>query len=782
MKIKILLLFFICFVSLSVSAHTISYTLTKPGPVSLAIYNPAGMLVRTVYSAKPQPVGRQTYEWDGLDDDGQPVPDALACTWKLLQLPAPLRADYLLTLLVTLPPGDEWWETGVGNHSGVRALAVDATGIYLGAGISENVCNAMKMNLEGTKRLWSAWQPDPFKGRWAYGISKGNLYHLQQDGYVGYHPVDAPNRLFQALGVGKNQTGRRWDAQWPGTKRAGANTWRPAKAQGMDMAVHNGVMVLSYRDQNAVQFRQPEDGTVLATVEVDAPLGVAIDNNGDALVISNNAVLRVTRNGKSEPFLSDLDNPWRLDVDRKNGDVYLAETVPSHRVKRFSAAGKLVWETGREGGREYGVYQPQHFKDITDIAATGNGFVVAEEAAPRRVARFDQAGKFVKEWHTGTQWVPSGAPDPDDPTTVWARVDSYDLLKLKLDLAARTYRIERIYQLNGLAGKMIGTRFEGNAEGLGGGFGDWVVRKKNGNTYLARREMIQVIRVDAKTNTLKPVAVAEFKKETSSLWTDGNGDGEPQPDEVRKFTWGESGILGNAAAGTADDLDYYRYNRYANKVYRVPVQKFNAVGAPVYASPPDKVTAVPQFTGFDNKRIYLEKSTGVLARTDDRLFVAINTQPPKADWNVADYAQLHIFDAEGNYVARVGQHVNRPKGPFQHAPRPQPGEVYCFKNLVGAVYDVAVATDFDGGFSGRISAITYAWDKNGLFVGGLFDKPNTKLAPLHGYYHSGDNGSGTILPDKATGEALYYAGRENELAVYRVSGWKGWVRLSGKVK
>jgi hypothetical protein len=781
MNIKALLLF-LFFAALSASAHTISYTLTKPGPVSLAIYNPGGVLVRTVHEAKPQAAGRHTYEWDGLDDDGQPVPNALACTWKLLQLPAPLRADYLLTLLVTLPQGGEWWETGVGNHTAVRAVAADASGIYLGAGLSENVSGAMKMNPEGTKRLWSAWQPAAFRGHWAYGISKGNLYHLQQDGYVGYHPVNAPNRLYQSVGVGKNQTGRRWDAQWPGTKRAGSNAWRPAKAQAMDMAVHNGVMVISYRNQNAVQFRQPDDGAVLTTVEVESPLGVAVDNNGDALVISGNVVLRVTRDGKTDPFLSGLDNPWRLDVDRRNGDVYLAETTPSHRVKRFSAAGKFLWETGREGGRTYGVYKPEHFKNITDIAATGNGFLVAEDAAPRRVARFDQAGKFVKEWHTGTQWVPSGAPDPDDPTTVWARVDSYDLLKLKLDFAARTYGIERIYQVDGLAGKRIAPRFEGHDEGLGGGFGDWTVRKRNGTTYLARREMMQVIRVDEKTNSLKPVVVAQFSKSGSSLWTDGDGDGEPQPDEVRKFAWGESGIFGNATAGAGGDLDYYRYNRYANKVYRVPVQKFNAAGAPVYAPLPDVVTVVPQLTGFDTKKTYLAKSTGVLAKTDDRVFVTINTQPPKADWNVADYAQLHIFDAKGNYVARVGRHVNRPKGPYQYAPRPEPGDVYCFKNLVGSVYDVAVAADFDGGFSGRLSAITYAWDKHGLFVGGLFDKPNTKTAPVHQYYHSGDNGSGTILPEKATGEALYYAGRENELAVYRVSGWKGWVRLSGEVK
>ncbi|HEX8528483.1 MAG TPA: FlgD immunoglobulin-like domain containing protein, partial [Cytophagales bacterium] len=756
MKIRTLLLF-LFFAALSASAHTISYTLTKPGPVSLAIYNPAGVLVRTVYSAKPQAAGRQTYEWDGLDDEGQPVPDARACTWKLLQRPAPLRADYLLTLLVTLPQGGEWWETGVGNHSGVRAVAADATGIYVGAGISENVANALKMNPEGTKRLWSAWQPDPFKGRWAYGLSKGNLYHLQQDGYVGYHPVNAPNRLYQSVGVGKNQTGRRWDAQWPGTKRAGGYAWLPVKAQSMDMAAHDGVMVISYRDQDAVQFRQPDDGAVLTTVAVDAPLGVAIDNNGDALVISGNAVLRVTRGGKTDPFLSGLDSPWRLDVDRRNGDVYVAETAPSHRVKRFSAAGKLLWETGREGGRAYGNYQPGHFKNITDIAATGNGFLVAEDAAPRRVARFDQAGKFVKEWHTGTQWVPSGAPDPDDPTTVWARADSYDLLRLKLDFAARTYRIESIYRVDGLAGKRIGTRFEGADEGLGGGFGDWTVRKRNGNTYLARRERMQVIRVDEKTNSLKPVVVAELGNKNSNLWTDGDGDGEPQPGEVRQYAWGETGIFGNATVGAAGDLDYYRYNRYANKVYRVPVQKFNAAGAPVYAPLPDAETAVPKFTGFDTEKIYLAKSTGVLARTDDRLFVIINTQPPKAGWNAADYAQLHIFDAKGNYVARVGRHVNRPKGPYQFAPRPEPGEVYCFKNLVGSVYDVAVAADFDGGFSGRLSAITYAWDKNGLFVGGLFDQPNTKGVPVHQYYHSGDNGSGAILAEKATGEALYYA-------------------------
>ncbi len=769
---------------LPLSGQNITYTLSRPGPVSLAIYNPQGVLVRTVYSGQQQAAGTRKFFWNGTDDDGKPVPNAKDCTWKLLQLPAPLRAEYLMTLLVTLPPGEEWWETGVGNHTGVRAVAVDASGIYLGAGVAENVANAMKMSQNGTKRIWSAWQPDPFKGRWAYGLSAGKLYHLQQDGYIGYHPVNAPNGLYQSVGVGNNQTGSRWDALFPGTDRGQLGDWTKVTDQTMDMAAHNGAMVISYRQQNAIQFRHPDKGTLLRQVKITAPLGVVLDNGGNALVISGSSVLKVTPAGTVTTLITGLTSPWRLDVDRKNGDIYLAESAPSHQVKRFDAAGKLILKMGRASGRPYGPYQPADFMDITDITTTGDGFLVAEEAAPRRVARFSAAGKLVQEWHTGTQWVPSAAPDPDDPSVVYARSDSYDLLKLKLDYKKGSYRIERVYKAAGLASDMVGPRFCCKDEGLGGGFGDWVVRKRNGNTYLARRDMMEVLQVDDKANALKPLAVAKIDKPDgdSYLWTDRNGDGEPQPAEIQKYKWGEYGNYGTATAGGKDDLQYYRYNQYTNQVLRTEVKEFNDAGAPVYKSLTSPAVAVPKFTGFDKEKVYLAKSTGAIAKSEDRFFVTINTQPKNADWNVNDYSQMHIFDEKGNYVARVGRHLKRPNGPSQHAPVPDPGNVYCFKNLAGVVYNVAVATDFDGGFSGKIPAITYAWDKYGLYVGGLFDNPDTKVAPVHQYYHSGDNGSGTILPESSTGEALYFAGRENEVGVYRVNGWKGWVRMEGKLK
>jgi flagellar hook assembly protein FlgD len=57
---------------------TLTYTLTAPPPstganVTIALINPNGNQIRTLVANAFQPIGPQTLEWDGRDDDGQVV-------------------------------------------------------------------------------------------------------------------------------------------------------------------------------------------------------------------------------------------------------------------------------------------------------------------------------------------------------------------------------------------------------------------------------------------------------------------------------------------------------------------------------------------------------------------------------------------------------------------------------------------------------------------------------------------------------------------------------------
>jgi hypothetical protein len=135
-------------------------------------------------------------------------------------------------------------------------------------------------------------------------------------------------------------------------------------------------------------------------------------------------------------------------------------------------------------------------------------------------------------------------------------------------------------------------------------------------------------------------------------------------------------------------------------------------------------------------------------------------------------------DKDGTTRWKVGQHQDKPSNPIPH---PKPGHIYTFKNNVGVVNGTVVAADFVGGWDGHPSAITYAWDGDGLWVGGLFENPNLSIAPLWQYCQSTDNGAGAMYVDPRTKDVYFYGPGENEIRIFKVTGWNNWVRQSGKV-
>ncbi len=760
---------------LPVSAQKINYTLKKAGDVSIGIYDASGKMVRTLLSAKPQNAGPQSITWDGKDDDGKRVPDPSRCTWKLLQTPG-FKAEYLMKLANTLPDGPHWWETALGNHQGPRSVALDGTGLYIGAGVSENVCNGMKMTLDGRKRIWSAWQPESFMGRYSTVVMDGWVYFLQQNAKLAAHPVDKPNGLFESIPtVGSN--GFVYDVLGPKSKRPGADDWSTPGTQAMDMAGTKGNLILSYKDQNVVQWRTAKGGKELATVKVPEPLGVAADNAGNALVISGNKVVKVNRNGQVQNFITTgLNSPYRLDIDPDNGDIWVAEAGKSQQVKRFNAKGELQRTYGEAGGRKYGIYHPENFLTIEDIISDGQGgFIIVESVAPRRVARFSKEGKLISEWYGGTHWVPTASPDPEDPTVVWSASSLQELMRLKLDYKTKTWKIHSIYKYSGLANGLIGNAF-------GGGYGDWHVRKRNKITYLIRRGSLEVMKVDEQKWRLIPLVVGSFSKEVKGepqafLWTDQNGDGEPQPAEYKTYNWGE--WKWNAMSLQAPEgFDYYRFSLNTGKIFHHKVVDWNEVGAPVYGD----LKAGEDFAaaaGFDGSKLY-QNPPGFFSKckSTGNLYFMVNTH--ETEWANASFNKMFAYNPEGKLIWGVGKHANRPAE--KHKAIPAPGTVYTFKNNIGVIKDVVVATDFDGGWDGSHPAITYAWDQNGLFAGNLFENIVSAAAPMWKYSHSGDNAAGEMCVEPATGEVLYFAGGENEVRVYRVSGWKDWVRMEGKVQ
>jgi hypothetical protein len=776
----------------SPGAGKISFQLEQPGKVSLAIYDVAGQMVRTLLNATPFAAGNFTVDWDGKDDAGNALPRG-TYTYKLLQTPG-LRAEYLMTLQSSLPIGSNWVdrEVGVGNHDGVTAVTTDATGVYVGSGISETTFNALKMTPDGTTRIWSAHQPDISMGRYAMAVMNGQLYSLQQDGWVSYHAADKPNWGWSSVGVTASAAGNgdyvgvRWDAQWPGSIRGDANAWAGPE-NSMDLAAYdsgnNPQLVISHRDQNIVQWRNPSDGAVLDGITIAAPKGVAFDNAGNLLVLSKGQILRVSRTNRTPVVIAQgLTAPFRLDVDRSTGEIIVADGGASQQMKRFSSNGILLVAYGRQGGRQYGLYEPKNFLNVNDVSSDNNGgFWITERSTPRRVAHLARDGSVIGEWYAGSSWSPAANAEPGNASVVWMQSHYGEYIRATVDYTNKKWKIHSTYDIRLPEGAPINSG--------GAGLDSLKPRRINGRLYLAQDAAnagrFGVWMIDEGKWQARAVSAVSFNADTSNhwTWTDANGDGIAQETEYRRYKW-LSFYFYNAQNLRSDaNLNYFAFDR-DNTILRIPVVSYNAIGAPEYAdiSSPTALVwgSMPSETiktdGFSDR---YDASHSLSFANNGSVYGAIGLGA--YTWAGITSAMVGRWGSDGKLIWKRKLGV---AGGYDNGHPYTPGvQVWsAFKNNVGVVYGNMVAQDFNGGhasYGGQ--GITYVWNEDGLFVGGVFDSIDTSKVGARFYNLSSENGAGSLHEETATGSVLYFGGTESANHVYRLRGWGGWLRLSGTI-
>ena len=484
----------------------IQYTVPEEGAVSLAIYDAGGRLVRTLLTGAPRLPGDYTEPWDGRDRYGNALP-AGTCTWKLLQT-AGLQAEFI-TQLGQNP--DPVWEKGVCNHNSPESCAVDATGLYRIGGFDEGAHFGVKTDLNG-RYLWTTdrGKEDPWCNMGAaLALANGRLFELVHNGTV--YVYDAQSGRVLAGGGGTKAWNLRWPGDGPaaGSGNAAQESLRSyAQSMDLDADPKNNLLVASYRKHDAIQWFDAKDGRpVDKATGIPAPTGIAVAGDGTVLVISRGAVVALSRENKTPKVVIPADrlqNPWRISVNPKTNDIFVAEnsdcrpprsdasgqrrtrdrdistgvmqdpagTEPGadtivadrtrhHQVKCFARSGKLKKTYGAPAGRCDGVYVPTDLRCITDIAAgPEGGFVITEgrHTPPRRTARFDASGKLLREWYGAQEYGVLGSPEPDDPTHVWhhANGPTAGMVRCRVDYEKKTWSVVETYYDTFLANGLWG--------------------------------------------------------------------------------------------------------------------------------------------------------------------------------------------------------------------------------------------------------------------------------------------------------------------------------------
>ncbi len=248
----------------------------------------------------------------------------------------------------------------------------------------------------------------------------------------------------------------------------------------------------------------------------------------------------------------------------------------------YDRQGRLLRTIGNTGGFQPGPWDPQRFGNVHRLLVDDNDslWVLESQQHPRRIVQYRTDGTFVKELLGNTQYGGGGTLDALVPTRAY-----YQQMVFEIDWQHHRSR---------LAG-LLGDAFQG---------GKLVALEVDGRHYLVstpenhhdRQAFGVVYRYDPATGTVRMLAAAgdaaHFKplrsgaiismlegrvpQEFAFLWSDLNGDGRPDPDEVQFFP--KEVVRHTASVGP---FDRRLGLAGAGSVY-YRVERFTAEGVPVY--------------------------------------------------------------------------------------------------------------------------------------------------------------------------------------------------------
>jgi len=813
-------------------AVDIPLTIGKPGNVSVAVYDGQGRLVRELSRAQPMTAGAHTLKWDGLDRQGIPQPVGFY-TWKMLGSPG-LEARFLGVVGVNpvVQPYDPW----VGNNDGPSAVAWDESGWYVGSDGSEGIPACRKQSPDSRQRPWQKDWMEAWQGPIAMASGNGVLFVLQQNG-----KIIALNRETGAHKTYIDDAGKvrpvAWDVLAQGDNRDGSGG---VAGSPMDMDARDGRLVVSAEKFDLVRLyssdapavpkkasvamlQQATAERLLRTEAVPAPKSVALGAEGVMYVISEGRVLGFGKQREVFVAAGQLENPHRLSVDTTSGDVLVAEAAPSHQIKRFDRAGKLVAAYGRKGGRQDGPFVATDFRDVRDVAATGDGgFLLCEgNESVRRTARFDRKGALLGQWFGGTPFFNQASATPQKPNEIWFDAGSAALGVAKMDFEERTWEIVASYG------------YEAFGDGLfpkHDSFRHWRVREKNGVTYVVH-ESGAVLRLDAATQRLVPAAIAglvrDKKKAPQPLqeaatqqridwvkfsglytWSDLNGDGAFQPQEFH-FHATESGrsVPGIGIAPCFIDESWNLiFSQDTNTGKGAPWVVLPNLAKPDALAPSwDWNRSEPAKAEWPAEIAEMQgaESRGIWRALDGAVYQIIaGNRAPTADRHNPSFpgfrsgsVRVISWNPDGTVAWSVGKHSH-----LQSFAGAKAGEYHDPTRILGVVQDCVVVADrsawpasvwtanglYAGSFLDRrvddgLPANLYAWwrekrphlDKPGEFVNPQILDPDTPI-PY-------DVLGGFLLPVPGA-DPLWMPMGESSSVVYRVGGWKGWERQEGRCR
>lgn len=385
-----------------------TYDLPKEGEITLQLVDADNMIRRTILAQASRGKGPNTEMWDGMDDQGKPLPVGTYTVRGIIHDPITGKFQFSLHNSGQPPYPTEDGKGGWGGDHGVpSAASAFADGVLLSWDGCEYGWGIIRVDLQGNKQ---------------WGIKSSALL-LANDGkrFFAYDPhgfqATTGIQVFdiaegKALNFGNGAS--TLNAPEGGDKETN---------QATGLAYAEGKIYTSYAKRNLIGIFDAESGKPEGTWDIPAPGVLAARPDGTLVAISDGKLVALA-NGKMTPMAdSNLDKPSGIATDAA-GLIYVSNQGQSQSVSVFDAAGKFLRTIGKPGGRPAigryetdGLFQPEGLA----VSPNGNLWVAEQADYPKRISVWEvSSGKFQKEFFGGSEYFGYATMDPAVPDEIFA--------------------------------------------------------------------------------------------------------------------------------------------------------------------------------------------------------------------------------------------------------------------------------------------------------------------------------------------------------------------------
>ncbi len=330
-----------------------SYTLPEDGEVTVTLFNDQGKIVRTLAASAARRAGENVERWDGLGDDGKPLP-AGAYSWKGLYH-QPIKTKFILSAHNSgQPPYKLDDRTGGwgGDHGCPTSVSTSGDAVIMGWSMSESGWGIIKTDLNG-KQKWGLTH-----NAMDLACDDSHIFVLGDNGFNGAESV----KIFDL----KDGRLLNWGNGKPVLDPPAGGDEKSNVAGGV--AYRDGKVYVSWTARDLIAVYDVKSGDLLQTRHAPSPARLAVRADGGIYYISDTEVHLLLGDNDSVLKSPHFDHPRGIAVTPD--DTWLVANAGAlQNVSVFAKDGTYVRSIGTLGGRpRVGRYDPDGMLEPGGIA------------------------------------------------------------------------------------------------------------------------------------------------------------------------------------------------------------------------------------------------------------------------------------------------------------------------------------------------------------------------------------------------------------------------------